>query len=256
MEYFQIVNGCLKTTMNGAIVSIPIPSQIDKSTLIPKIKHIIQAKYSSIDKSSAVYTFLNIYKKACQYIHNHTVHVRRHDTRMLSSLSKETSISFNIDNEEEFNIVQCIFEFITTVMYNNIDKYVGIVYDSDIPLLSMSIDRNRISATGTIIGMFKLFASGSLRSIVSQIKQSPYSLNEYLSNINNFKAKKSMGDCVICLCEIKKNQIVSKTECGHCFHFHCLQNWLQKSGNAPTCPHCRKLQMRWDKHSNVNLNIL
>ena len=64
--------------------------------------------------------------------------------------------------------------------------------------------------------MFKLFARGSLRSIVSQIKQSPYSLNEYLSNIENFKAKKP-GDCVICLCEIEKIKLSVKQTVGIVF---------------------------------------
>ncbi|XP_060216939.1 putative RING-H2 finger protein ATL69 [Lycium barbarum] len=43
--------------------------------------------------------------------------------------------------------------------------------------------------------------------------------------------------CAICLCEYcAKDSVRCIPECHHCFHVHCVDEWLRKSG---TCPICR-----------------
>ena len=44
-------------------------------------------------------------------------------------------------------------------------------------------------------------------------------------------------DCSICMEAIQGDSNISKTECGHSFHFQCLYRWNRKHTN---CPMCRK----------------
>lgn len=41
--------------------------------------------------------------------------------------------------------------------------------------------------------------------------------------------------CAICLCKIDNEH---KLDCGHTFHEHCIQKWINTS---PSCPICRNL---------------
>lgn len=44
-------------------------------------------------------------------------------------------------------------------------------------------------------------------------------------------------NCIICSdLFISVDSIVTAGNCGHCFHFHCLTQWLERS---KTCPQCR-----------------
>ena len=44
-------------------------------------------------------------------------------------------------------------------------------------------------------------------------------------------------ECSICMEAIDETASLSKTECGHTFHFQCLYRWNR---NHTTCPMCRK----------------
>ena len=47
----------------------------------------------------------------------------------------------------------------------------------------------------------------------------------------------SHGECGICLNKIIKNDIISKIQCEHVFHYDCLIGWYKIK---PFCPFCRK----------------
>ena len=65
-----------------------------------------------------------------------------------------------------------------------------------------------------------------------------------------------LGDdktCSICLkdmnqCQDGHSRVIVKTTCGHCFHQHCLERWLE---NKTTCPHCRS-QLRERRQDELN----
>lgn len=46
-------------------------------------------------------------------------------------------------------------------------------------------------------------------------------------------------NCPICQEEMKTNQHVFKTKCGHVFHQKCLKEWLVEKCERPTCPMCK-----------------
>jgi len=50
----------------------------------------------------------------------------------------------------------------------------------------------------------------------------------------NEKTKETNGDCPICL-KPMYNFYDIKTECGHCFHNSCLEQWLETKTNCPLC---------------------
>lgn len=48
-----------------------------------------------------------------------------------------------------------------------------------------------------------------------------------------------LGDCVVCLEPLRRN--AKRLPCGHVFHLHCLQSWLQHSTDGRfSCPLCRR----------------
>lgn len=54
---------------------------------------------------------------------------------------------------------------------------------------------------------------------------------------DNFKPllKDENEECCICLCKLKKKDVLCELSCGHIFHEKCFQKWTKK-----TCPLCRK----------------
>ncbi|RDX61208.1 putative RING-H2 finger protein ATL69, partial [Mucuna pruriens] len=49
--------------------------------------------------------------------------------------------------------------------------------------------------------------------------------------------KPNEGPCAICLCEYLPNETIRCVpDCHHCFHAHCVDEWLRMSA---TCPLCR-----------------
>jgi hypothetical protein len=50
----------------------------------------------------------------------------------------------------------------------------------------------------------------------------------------NKKTMKSIEKCSICLKKIYTNTSYT-TECGHIFHYNCLNKWIAKNNNCPMC---------------------
>ena len=46
-------------------------------------------------------------------------------------------------------------------------------------------------------------------------------------------------DCVICINKIESNEYIRKLKCNHLFHKKCVDNWLKKNIDNPSCPLCR-----------------
>lgn len=53
--------------------------------------------------------------------------------------------------------------------------------------------------------------------------------NEQIKEIENIQ-------CPICFDNIKENELINETPCGHIYHNKCLSNWLK---NKNSCPKCR-----------------
>lgn len=61
--------------------------------------------------------------------------------------------------------------------------------------------------------------------------------------------------CTICTDSYQSSDtIVTTINCGHCFHFHCLTQWLETE-TSQTCPECRSRCTRFDTR-RIFLNII
>lgn len=67
------------------------------------------------------------------------------------------------------------------------------------------------------------------QNILSKLDIEPY-----------YKSKKEIEDaCPICLNKIECNEYIRKLKCNHLFHKKCVDNWLKKNIENPSCPNCR-----------------
>ena len=74
---------------------------------------------------------------------------------------------------------------------------------------------------------------------------------------NNFNPIKFNSDlatissnCTICLDEYNSQSDVVKTECGHVFHFKCIENWLYTNIMNVKCPNCNYYFLEDDRLQN------
>ena len=49
------------------------------------------------------------------------------------------------------------------------------------------------------------------------------------------KNSDNLTDCIICLEEIKKDQIIPKLSCDHKFHKECINSWINVNSSCPIC---------------------
>lgn len=55
-----------------------------------------------------------------------------------------------------------------------------------------------------------------------------------------YKSKEQISDpCAICLNKIEDKEYIRKLKCNHLFHKKCVDNWLKKNIENPSCPYCR-----------------
>jgi hypothetical protein len=76
---------------------------------------------------------------------------------------------------------------------------------------------------------------------------------EYSEEFNDYK----IFVCSICLDTLVAS-LVSKLECKHVFHAHCLKDWLLKDALKPKCPNCNHpvIQSQDDSHTAlINPNV-
>lgn len=84
--------------------------------------------------------------------------------------------------------------------------------------------------------------------------------NKDLDQHSSKKQKKSFGDCLICLEEIKElpddqeNNLIKDKTCHKYFHKVCLQNWFKIN---QTCPHCRSVMkyINFSENKSQNYDI-
>ena len=201
--------------------------------------------------NNAIKTFNKAKKKMENKIYIETGHI----TRALTKYTKTVNLEINL-LENDFVLSLTNIEYSLSVLYPDIDKYILKIYKDSFKPVIITTKDNIVYINGPIINVYHLLLSRYLIILFNNIRNSSYSIDEYLSNIKHEKCNTNSidTDCIICLESFKKNDIVSTTNCGHKFHYHCLYSWLINSGNVPTCPHCRKLQTRCK--SNIDLNIL
>ena len=90
-----------------------------------------------------------------------------------------------------------------------------------------------------------------VKSIMKVLSDSGlYSRYNWMPVVKATKNKKT-NQCAICQEDMKKNQLVLKTHCGHFFHKKCISKWYGKQNFTPTCPMCRAEQNSNYKHENV-----
>lgn len=58
-------------------------------------------------------------------------------------------------------------------------------------------------------------------------------INEYIILKSNFEN----NECVICLENMVINEQVEILECGHIYHYKCINDWIKKKGKI-NCPLC------------------
>jgi hypothetical protein len=62
-------------------------------------------------------------------------------------------------------------------------------------------------------------------------------MDEKMSNLD-ILSNENESKCVICQCDIEKDDFIKITLCYHFFHTECLEFWFTKHEN---CPMCRKV---------------
>ena len=65
------------------------------------------------------------------------------------------------------------------------------------------------------------------------VKTTLETINKHSNIIVN--DKKDDQRCVICLKNIKKNEIVRELKCNHSFHIKCIDRWLETNKYCPIC---------------------
>ena len=83
------------------------------------------------------------------------------------------------------------------------------------------------------------------RGVSSSLIDNDYVLDKLIEvvligdeNILVFKksdVKEDENMCPICLDEYNVGEYGTITECGHCFHSHCLCEWFMRSNSCPIC---------------------
>ncbi len=64
-------------------------------------------------------------------------------------------------------------------------------------------------------------------------------IKKYIKDINEYKIESlKEGECIICLENFQKDEIVTIINCNHKYHTHCLYTWFEKK---KTCPLCDKI---------------
>jgi hypothetical protein len=69
--------------------------------------------------------------------------------------------------------------------------------------------------------------------IIQKLFENEFKGREYTDELNDYK----IFVCSICL-DTLVGSLVSKLDCKHVFHTHCLKDWLLKDALKPKCPNC------------------
>lgn len=75
-----------------------------------------------------------------------------------------------------------------------------------------------------------------IENIVNEKYKTKEENNSIINNIKEFTYKDTdICDCMICMENIKENDICKKLNCNHIFHSKCINSWLQRSLECPLC---------------------
>uniref|UniRef100_A0A6C0JCA8 RING-type domain-containing protein n=1 Tax=viral metagenome TaxID=1070528 RepID=A0A6C0JCA8_9ZZZZ len=213
--------------------------KLNHSDMIDQISYFLKNKNSPNVINQALKTFINSRNSL-----NKPFYKYNHNTRNIEKYNNEIEIKINIlENYGEaiYNI-----EYAMSFLFPLADKYINryTIKSVDEPII-LYISGNDLFIKGGIIGIYRFLLTRQIFQIIEDLKNRPYTLDEYYKHIKNYECKgEDLGDCVICLSEIQKGNIVSTTSCNHHFHYHCLFKWLVHNSTPPSCPCCRKIQNR------------
>ncbi len=82
--------------------------------------------------------------------------------------------------------------------------------------------------------------------------------SKHTLSIVPFDSQTENMDCSICYEELNDpNSLTIQisnvgANCGHLYHSHCLNNWMTKDKDNPTCPNCRSPISLWRNRSWVS----
>ncbi len=190
-------------------------------------------------------------------IKNIDYHELRYETRQYKDYNKIANVILNIENED-FDKSIYTLEFLLSLLFPNIHNYINTFnLKNNINHVSLRIENNKLFINGSLIFIYNMLVKNSLYPIINNLRNSPYTFNEFMKNIKHKKCTHNENKtCVICLEDIKKNQVMSTTCCGHSYHYHCLYECFVRSKSKPVCPCCRKLQPRGLQGKKYDLNII
>ncbi|QKF93644.1 zinc finger protein RING H2-type protein [Fadolivirus algeromassiliense] len=83
-------------------------------------------------------------------------------------------------------------------------------------------------------------SSANSQPVVKVVSWQPYAFWRFNTSEDECQICKTHFEspCLSCTSDHSKGDLVcdvSKGKCGHCFHKHCIDKWLQKNNICPTC---------------------
>jgi len=98
-------------------------------------------------------------------------------------------------------------------------------------LISKNININQKNKLGKTA--LDIATSNKSHSIINIIKSSAINLSKYI--VTNIADE----NCIICLCELKKEESIIKLACNHLYHKECLTEWLKTDDVKEECLYCK-----------------
>lgn len=99
---------------------------------------------------------------------------------------------------------------------------------------------------GEFLYILSIILSVLIVSFISAILYHKYNWNNEIKNeLRRLKVLTNKFDnniiycpeiCVICLENFKEHELISKLECNHSYHEHCIKEWII---NKLICPYCK-----------------
>jgi len=74
----------------------------------------------------------------------------------------------------------------------------------------------------------------SRNTVKNTVKEKEKEINQTTSTFEN-KKKDNFDDCVICLEQMKEDDLVTIIYCSHIFHKYCIDMWIEKKRICPLC---------------------
>lgn len=217
------------------------------ASIEPMVTQILTNEIIKIDRKNRpfIQKLINNFNKSRDRIYYPKKRVG-YATRLYSKHTDISQISINIETDDYLNQITML-EFLYTSIFPDIVNHVN-TYNphGKIETLEYRLNNNILTINGSIANMYAMLVKNQVKPIIEDLRNSQYTLDEFNNNLTHFKNTSSNQTytCTICLGDIDKNSIVTKTKCNHYFHYHCIHEYFIKTNSRPCCPNCRTLQTR------------